>query len=62
MSHQKLSFFISKVGGEFTSIVISEFMNLFGRISFCGSIDSYNRTEEQKGKIIVVLYTLFSNG
>jgi len=41
--------YFDNVGGDFTSTVISNHMNLFGRIAVCGSISAYNATELPTG-------------
>lgn len=41
--------YFDNVGGEISSTVISR-MNLFGRVSICGSISAYNDKEPVKGQ------------
>ena len=43
--------YFDNVGGEISSIVISR-MNLYGRVSVCGSISGYNDTEPAKGELV----------
>ena len=43
--------FFDNVGGVDASTIISR-MNLFGRISCCGSISTYNRTEVAMAPVI----------
>ncbi|KAJ3647789.1 hypothetical protein Zmor_019658 [Zophobas morio] len=43
--------YFDNVGGEISSIVISR-MNLYGRVSVCGSISGYNDTEPAKATTI----------
>lgn len=40
--------YFDNVGGEITSIILSR-MNLFGRVSICGSISGYNDGHAEKG-------------
>ena len=39
-----------QVGGEFFDVVLSN-MNTYGRVSVCGVISTYNKSEPPKGKL-----------
>jgi len=41
--------YFDNVGGDMTSTVIRNHMNLFGRIAVCGSISAYNEIDPPKG-------------
>lgn len=45
--------YFDNVGGEMSSTVLSQ-MNLFGRISCCGSISSYNFDSNDRPKVTVI--------